>query len=796
MLDTVERRGSAAVIVGDVGVGKSALLSATAADAEARGFAVLTSRSVPSETRLPFAALFPVVEPILSLADGLPGAQRDAILGALGYAEVDGTDLSFLALATLNLLREHAVDAPLLVVVEDAHWLDEQSAQVLGFVARRIEHDPIVILASSRISHSGPLGDARIDEIEIAGLDEEDSRFLVASHAPDLAPQLVDRLLVEANGNPLALVELSRHWSRLPPGTIVSTDVPLNARLTTVFNARYEELSEPTRLLLLVAALDGGAFGDESMEAASALAGTAVDPSLLDAAIEARLLRVEAGQIRCRHPLVPAAIAHTADLSQRRAAHAALGAAHRDPDRSTWHRAAAAVGADEEIAAALDEAADRARRRGAMDVAITALERAAELSPDPAQQGRRLVRAAELAFDLGRPDAADRLLDAAERLPLDPVDRARVTWRRRIVGDGACRSVEQVQALVRIIDQMVDGGDTDLALDSLVTVADTAWQSNFDAGRRATIADAADSLDVRRDDPRLLNVLGLAQPVERGFAVLERIRAIPPSRLDDPGDLRLLGTTAGFLGDPEVAAFFLDHAVRGLRSQGRLGPLSNALVSQCWAAWHLGRWDTAESSAAEAVYLGEQSGRPMTVSGARLIQGALAAARGDSATAEAITTEVEATFRRVGAPTMVALAALVAGFSMLSDDRPGEAFVHLQPYVDDDVLGAAAVISQGSLATFVDAALQCGRADEARTAVASISRIADRGPSPTTEVVLTFAETLLAGDDEAESGFDRALRAGTPAVAVPAGPAPPGSGHLATPPAAGRGVPCAAPRRA
>jgi DNA-binding CsgD family transcriptional regulator len=761
MLDAVERRGSSLVVVGEAGVGKSALISSVAAEAGARGFTVRTSRSVPSETHLPFAALFPLLEPSLPIADGLPDAQRRVILGALGFIEVEGIDPSFLALATLNLLREQAVDAPLLVVAEDVQWLDRQSAEVLGFVARRIQHDPIVFLASSRTTSSGQLNEARVAELDIEGLDEDDARSLVEAHAPGLAPQLRERLLDEANGNPLALIELSRHWSRLPPGTIVPSLVPVTDRLAAVFTERYRELSEPTRLLLLVAALDAGAFGPESMQAATRLAGTPVDPSMLDAAIAARLLRVEGGKIRCQHPLVPAALAQTAGLSERRAAHAALAAAHGDSDRATWHRAAAVVGTDEQVAAALDEFAVRGRRRGAVDVALTALERAAELSPDPAHRGRRLVRAAELAFDLGRPDAADRLLDAAEQLRLDPVDRARAMWRRQILGDGSCRSIGQVQALVRIIDQMAAAGDTDLALDSMVTVADTAWQTDFDAGRRAAVAEAADGLAVRGDDPRLLNVLGLAQPVERGFAVVEQIRAIAPSRIDDPGDLRLLGTTAGFLGDPETSAFFLDHAVRGLRAQGRLGPLSNALVSRSWAAWHLGRWDTAASSAAEAVVLGEQSGRPMTASGARLVQGALAAARGDAAAAEAITGEAEATFRRLGATTMLALAALVTGFAMLSDDRPLDAVLHLQPYFDDENLGAAMVICQGSLGTFVDAGLQCGRRDSAVAAVEAITRLATRGRSPTSDVVLTFAETLLAPDERAEQCFDHALRQGT-----------------------------------
>jgi DNA-binding CsgD family transcriptional regulator len=395
-------------------------------------------------------------------------------------------------------------------------------------------------------------------------------------------------------------------------------------------------------------------------------------------------------------------------------------------------------------------------------VALAAVERAAELSVDPGARGRRLVRAADLAFDLGRADAADRLLDTAATLDLDPVDRARAQWRRRILGEGSTRSIGQVQALIGIVGQLVDAGDTGTALDSLVTVADTAWQTDFDSARRAAVADAADSLAVDPDDPRLLSVLGLAQPLERGPAVLQRIHAIAPSRVADPGGLRLLGTTAGFLGDPELSAFFLDHAVPGLRAQGRLGPLSNALVSRCWAAWHLGRWDVAASSAAEAVTLGERSGRPTTALGARLVQAGLAAARGDAAGAEETTRAVDAAFRRLGARTMSALAALVTGFAMLTDDRPLDAVVHLQPFLHDDDLGAAAALSQGSLLTYVDAALQCGRADDARSAVATAERIAAAGASPTTHVVLLAARALLADEHEAEQHFARALGRSSP----------------------------------
>lgn len=756
LLGAMRRQGAAAIVVGEPGIGKTALIGTVAQDAAERGITVLKTMAVPSEAHQPLAAMLPLLEPIVHLTDELPRPQREAILGALGRIEPDGIDPSFLALATLNLLRERAHESPVLLTIEDVQWLDQQTAEVLAFVARRIEHDPIVILASSRPDLSGPLAEAHIEQIEIEGIDDGASRTLVDTHAPSLDPQLRERLLAEANGNPLALIELSIAWSRLPPGTILTSWVPLTTRLGTMFTERFEQLPEPCRVLLVVAAIDGGSFGPETMAAATALTGTAVDPSMLTVALDARLLRMEDGKVRCRHPLVRAAIAQAADLGQRQAAHAALADAHHDIDRATWHRAAAAAGTDEEIAEALDAVAARARRRGAILVAVTALERAAELSPDPAHQGRRFVRAAELAVELGRPDVVERLLDAAELLELDPVDRARAMWRRKLLGDGVWRDVSQIRSLVSITDSLSEAGDVDMAFEALTSVTLTGWWTNFDDERRVLIVEAAERISAADDDPRLLAVLGITAPVERGATVLDRMSSLHMNTID-VGQLALLGATASILGNQAMAADFLDEAIHGTRAQGRLNSLSSVLANRSTVAWMSGDWHLAATVAAEARRLSDQVGRPANAAVAALVEGLLATARGDFDLADALASEVEHQFRPLGAAPILSLASFVHGHNALMAGRPEEAYDHLQALLGPRTSGAAIMLNQMAVPTYFDAAAATGHADDARTAITSLDELARRTRSPMLRACITYARPLFADPAQAEPLFRTAL---------------------------------------
>ncbi len=745
-----------AVLVGEPGIGKSALLDAAVRHAALRGALVLRTSGVPSESRLPFAGLDQLVRPVLAAAADLPAPLQAALHGALGRLETTGDHVA-VSLAVLELLRLHAADRTVVVVVDDLHWLDKCTVDLLAFVARRIASDCVALLVSSREPPVGSFAELRVPPLVLEGLDAASAAALVDRHGPGLDPSLRDRLLQEAHGNPLALVELAVGWSKLPPATVLDAWVPLTARVEEVFAARAEPLPATCRTLLLLAAVDDGDGLTDLLAAACLVVGASVTPEDLRPAIAAGLVALDARGVRFRHPLARSAIYQAADELDRRAAHRALADVLTDHDRVAWHRAAAALDPDEQIAAALDRAAARARRHGALLAAIAGLERAADLSPAPADRGRRLVRAADLADELGRRDVVERLLDTAESLALDPVDRARAAWRRRLREGAPPRDLGEARALVDITDRMSTAGDVDLAIESLMDVASAGWWADTGPELLGVIAAAARRLGLPDGDPRLLNVLALTSPVDDGAAVLARVREVDAASVADPAVGVLLGTTAGILGAHHLATAFLDPATRRLRAEGRLGLLSDGLVSRAWAGWHVGDWDGAVVAAAEARRLGERNARQNAVASARLLEGAIAAARGDSAAAEEAAAATERRFRPLGTRTMVALAAVVRGVGLLADGHAGAAHDLLAVQLDSTVEGPSAVLGLGTIGLAVDAAVHSGREDSVRAVIPRLAELQGRTGSPALAAGVAYARPLVASDDEAEALFVAAL---------------------------------------
>ena len=213
---------------------------------------VLRATGVQSEARLPFAGLHQLLVGVLDRLETLAPPQRHAVLAAFGMTERETPDLFLIALATLNVLSEVATPAPVVIVVEDAHWLDRSTLDVLAFVARRLESEPILILGAIRDGFDG----GGFPELRLEGLDDAASAELLDSVAPGLEPEVRARLLAEAAGNPLALVELPLATAQLQPGTLLPAWLPLTARLEHAFAAQVGELPEPTRRLLLIAALN------------------------------------------------------------------------------------------------------------------------------------------------------------------------------------------------------------------------------------------------------------------------------------------------------------------------------------------------------------------------------------------------------------------------------------------------------------------------------------------------------------------------------------------------------------
>ena len=357
-------------------------------------------------------------------AASLLPAHRAVLDTALGLADGAAPEHFRIAMAVLDLLCEVAAERPLLVIVEDAHWLDRPSSDVLAFVARRLESDPIVLLAAVRDGTWSPLVDVGLPELRLGALDPDTAAALLDSSARQLTPTMRKRILREAAGNPLALIELPIAAARAEQGTPMPGLVPLTDRLEQAFAARVSDLPEETRLLLLTAALNDEERVSEVLAAGRIVRGGPMEVDLLDPAVEAAIVDLDERTVRFRHPLMRSAVGQAASVLQRRRVHEALAdTLQAEPDRRVWHRAALIAGPQEDVAVELEKAGRRARRRGAVSVAATALRRAAELS-EPAQRARRLIAAAEAAFELGQTDIVAPLLREAEQFEPGPLERA------------------------------------------------------------------------------------------------------------------------------------------------------------------------------------------------------------------------------------------------------------------------------------------------------------------------------------------------------------------------------------
>jgi DNA-binding CsgD family transcriptional regulator len=415
------------VLRGEPGVGKTALLDYL--HEQASGFRVARAAGVESEMELAFAGLQQLCAPMLDHAERLPAPQREALQTACGISAGPAPDRFLVGLAVLGLLSEVAAERPLLCVVDDAQWLDRASAQTLGLVARRLAAEPVGLVFAADDPGAELAG---LPELAVAGLPEGDARALLDSVLPGpLDPRVRDRVIGEARGNPLVLLELSRGLSvaELAGGFGLPGALSLASRIERSFLRRLGSLPARTRRLLLAAAAEP--TGDVTLlwRAAGRL-GVGADAA---APAEAAGLLELGTRVRFRHPLLRAAVYRAAAVPDRREVHRALAEATdlgSDPDRRAWHRARAATGPDEAVAGELERSAARARGRGGVAAAAAFLQRSAELTPDPARRGARALAAARAKFAAAAPDAAHELLAMAELGVLAEFQRAELARLR------------------------------------------------------------------------------------------------------------------------------------------------------------------------------------------------------------------------------------------------------------------------------------------------------------------------------------------------------------------------------
>ena len=759
VLSGLGRGGGALLILGDPGIGKSALLRHARLRADATGIRSLVTAGVESEAELAFAGLHQLLQPILGSREVLPDRPRRVLEAAFC---IDGDlepDPFRVALAAHQLVCEAAESGPLILIADDAHWLDQSSLRALAFIARRLEFEPVAFLAAARSGYATSLAGCGLATIELGRLSAEAAAGLLDRGAQGLHPVVRARVLAAAAGNPLALVELARS---LPPDIGIGERVsfpalPLTERLERAFTARLDELPAHTRAFLLAAALDGRASLDEILRCAATIAGDDVPVSAVDPAVEVGLVEIDAPELRFRHPLIRSALRQKATVAQRIATYAALAEVVVDPERKLWHRAMVAVGCDEDLAAELEDYAEAAWRRGATTVASAALERAAALTAEPRRRGKLLVRAAELAGELGLADLARRLLHQAGSLELEPLETARLAWLRQMISGDVWSGKGAARIFVSIAGQMLSGGDADMALRSLVPIAHRCWWTRTQNRTRGYLIDTAQAMGAADDDPRLLAVMAMAHPEVSGPSVLRHISRIEPQELADPVGAMYAGIAAEKAGDFALGTRLLGRAVNHLREQGRLGMLTQALVHYAWAAIYSGDWGGAAAAAAEAARLAAETGQPQFGVTSELLSAVVEGLRGRDADLDELLAGPEQMLVAANSGPMLAPAHMARAASALGDGRHDDAFRQLWPVFDESAPAFHRFMRWPVVLDLVEAGVGRGDLGQLAEVLLDLEEVARRAQPPILVAGLASARPLLADDSEAEALFAAAL---------------------------------------
>ena len=757
LLDDVGRTGAALVVRGDPGIGKSRLLSEAIALAQEREMNVLATRGVQSEARLAFGGLQQLLRPVRSRAAELTATHQAVLDAALGMGDDHPPERFPIALAVLDLLCEAATDDPLLLVAEDAHWLDQPSVDVLGFVARRLESDPIVLLAAAREGYPTAFSAGELPELRLRPLDPASATRLLSGSGEHLTAGQRSRILREAAGNPLALVELPSIAHRLDDDQLMPGLLPLTERMERAFAARAADLPPATQLLLLVAALNDSESLSEVLQAGRVVADQPVGVEALQRAADVTIVELDERTVRFRHPLMRSAVRQSAGVEQRRRVHEALAEMlEADPDRRVWHRAALISGTHEDVAVELEEEGRRARRRGATGVAANALRRAAELS-QPAQRARRLVAAAEAAFELGQPHIVAPLLREADQLEPGPVERARAAWIDEMINLRA-PSPTWATPLIASAEQAGEAGDSDLHFALLWLVATRFWWRDPGPAARRTLVEAASRLG-DADDLQVLAIQAYADPFGHAPAVLAHVQQAAAEGGHDTEALLYLGPAAVAVGAFDVGNTLLSAATKGLRADGRLGHLVYVLAIQGIVAARRTDWDVAIPAAEEARSLAIELGQPLWKASAEIVVSTIAGMRGDEDAAERASAEAERIALPLGSNMTVALAQFGRVSAALGASRHDDAYEAAERLFDPTDPAHHPAMASWIIGDLAEAALHAGRADEARARVSKIEAAAGDNPTVCIALGLRHARALLADDEQADERFKEALGA-------------------------------------
>ncbi|MEU0022466.1 AAA family ATPase [Streptomyces rochei] len=754
--------GGALLLRGEAGIGKTAFLGAAREAAVAGGGRVLSAVGVQSEASVPYAGLHQLLNPVLlDHAPSLLPTQRQALFAAFGMNDGTAPQMFSVGLAALELISSFADDTPVLLLIDDAQWVDRPSSEVLAFVARRLEGDRAALLMAVREGHETVLDDAGMTELQLHQLDDDAAAALLQDRTPDLDQSVRRRILGEAAGNPLALVELPT--ALRGDGSIQSSPLawlPTTRRLERSFLSRASELPDLTQTVLLIAAADDNGDLAEILEGASIVTGTGLSVDSLEPAVASGLLQIRGHHVHFRHPLVRSAVYHAASTSARLSAHAALAkalAGHHE--RRAWHRAAATPGQDDDVALDLEQAALRALTRGAPRAAAEALRQAALRSCPQTHKGRLLLRSAEINFELGEVTMARQQLTEARSAELQPAERLRLTLWTEALNEESWFSPERVRAFADVADQLAaaEAEGAALALKALWPLSIGCWYGNPTEETRGLFVKAARRLQRHDSEPMALSVAACAAPVGEAAWVIDKTAGIAPGVVNDPAEQHALGASLTAIWGFDLSWPYLSDAIDGLRQQGRLGLLGEALASQAWAAILLGKHRLARAAADESRRLSRDTGRPRWAYVSDLALATLESERGEFDKADELLRTTEAELLSVGAQSILGFAQVARGRYAMVKKQYNDAYEQLARVLDPGDLTYHPFVGYWGIADLIEAAVRTDRLDEARSHHAQLSVLAEKTTAPFLRAMATCTHPLIVADEQAEHLYRQAL---------------------------------------
>ena len=750
--------GGALFVTGEPGVGKTVLLSAATKAASAVGMRILRGAGVQFEAETSFSGLNQILLPLLGELPQLAAVHRDALNVALGFGNGPPPSRLLVSNAALVLLRATATTRPVLVIVDDLPWLDRASAGVLSFVARRLEGSQVGLLGASRTGEVDLFDHAGLPELEIARLDHAAAGQLLDSRFPELASAVRERILVEAQGNPLALLELPIALSPAMRASAkaLPSALPLSRQLQTLFGSRITELPPPTRHLLLLMALDG--TGDmRVLEGGTGFLNLA-------AAEQARLAYVdqETHRLAFRHPLMRSAVVDLSHADERRNAHRVLAEVWADqPDRRAWHLAEATIEPNESVAAQLEATAARILARGDALGCLKALTRASELSPRNVERHRRLAAAAYIGADVaGDLSTASKVLADLRGGDVEfegSLQAAVAASSYLLNADGDVATAHRL--LVGAIDSregVLDARDPVVAeaLHSLLMVCTYGWEEDL-------WRPFEDAMARTEDIPIGLYLISttFADPVRAGAAALEALESEIATLGDesDPKQIIRIGTAATYVDRLEGCREALWRVVRDARRGGAVASGVVAMLELANDDLQMGDWDEAEQLLEEADEVCQAHGYQNLKWPSRFLQVVLAAARGNDERVRHLSNELIQWAGRRGIRVAYRRVAQARGLAALGRGDFEEAYQQAITISPPGTLASHVPHVLAVLMDLVEAAVRTGRHREAAAHVGAMQAANLAGLSPRLALVVGGSAAIAAPDARALTLFQEVL---------------------------------------